>query len=408
MFKQIIVDNQSKIEKLTIVERDYIFYDDLLKLNKIVSFVWPRRVGKTFLMFQFVRQLLKREIIKSNQLVFIDFAQYNNQTLNPQELLNNYFDINPVDEPFLIFDEIQDISNFKEFVLFFYNKWYKIFVSGSNSKLLSSELSTEFRWRVFQYDVFPLTFKEILRFKKIEIKTQYSTKEKWELGQILESMMSYGTFPELILSANDNFKDNLLKDYLDILIYKDLLERYKIENEFVVRYLIKRLVSSNTKQININKIYNDLKSLGIKVGKTSLYSDLGYLENIFFIKQLPNFYSEKWFKKAFLFNLWFKNTLNMEKDFWKNFENLIFLHLIKDNSDLRYKDSKNEIDFYIEKDNINIQVCYELNDENFDRETYFWKDNTSKNILIIRENKTLLKIPWNIEIINWLDYFLGK
>ena len=122
MFKQIILDNQSKIERLHVLERDYIFYDDLLKLNKIVSFVGPRRVGKTFLMFQFTKQLLERKIIKSSQIVFIDFAQYSNEIIDPQIVLNSYFDTNPVDEPFLIFDEVQDIGNFKEFVLFFYNK----------------------------------------------------------------------------------------------------------------------------------------------------------------------------------------------------------------------------------------------------------------------------------------------
>ncbi len=407
MFKQIIVDNQSKIEKLSIIERDYDFYDDLLKLNKIVSFVWPRRVGKTFLMFQFVKRLLERNVISLKQLVFVDFAQYNNETLDPQGLLDDYFDTNPTDDPFLVFDEIQDIANFKEFVLFFYNKWYRIFLSGSNSKLLSSELSTEFRWRVFQYDVFPLTFKEILRFKNIEAKTRYSTKEKGELGLILDDMMSYGTFPELVLSTNENFKENLLKDYLDILIYKDLLERYKIENEFVVRYLIKRLISSNTKQININRTYNDLKSMNVKVGKNSLYSTLAYLENIFFIRQVSNYFSEKWFKKAFLYNLWFKRTLNMEKDYGKNFENLVFLNLIKKYGNPKYKDAKNEIDFYIEKDQLNIQVCYDLNDENFERETSFWKDATSKNILIVRENSAHSKVPENIEVIHWLEYFLG-
>lgn len=408
MFTQIIVDNQSKIENLKIFEREYIFYDDLLNLNKIVSFVWPRRVGKTFLMFQFARHLLERKIIRKEQIVFIDFAQYNNENLDPQELLSDYFGINPIDDPFLIFDEIQDLANFREFVLFFYNKGYKIFLSGSNSKLLSSELSTEFRGRVFQYDVFPMTFREILRSKNIAIKPKYSSKEIWQLGQILDEMMISGTFPELVISIDANFKENILKDYLDILIYKDLLERYKIENEFVVRYLIKRLVSSNTKQVNINKIYNDLKSLNVKVGKTSLYNNLVYLENIFFIKQIPNYFSEKGFKKVFLYNLWFRNTLNTERDFGKNFENLIFLHLIKKHSDLKYKDSKSEIDFYIEKDNINIQVCYELNDENFDREIAFGKDISCRNILIVRENRSHLKVPENIEVVDWLDFFLKQ
>lgn len=138
-----------------------------------------------------------------------------------------------------------------------------------------------------------MTFREILKSKNIPIKSKYSTQETGQLGQILDEIMTYGTFPELVLSTDPNFRENILKDYLDILIYKDLLERYKIDNEYVVRYLIKRIISTNTKQININKIYNDLKSLNVKVGKTSLYNNLIYLENIFFIKQLPNYFSEK-------------------------------------------------------------------------------------------------------------------
>lgn len=61
----------------------------------------------------------------------------------------------------------------------------------------------------------------------------------------------------------------------------------------------------------------------------------------------------------------------MEKDYGKNFENLVFLNLIKKYGNPKYKDAKNEIDFYIEKDQLNIQVCYDLNDENFERETSF-------------------------------------
>jgi len=251
-----------------------------------------------------------------------------------------------------------------------------------------------------------MTFLEVLRFRRIPIKSQYSTKEKWQLGQILDEMLLYGTFPELVLSSTENFRENILKDYLDILIYKDLLERYKIENGFVVRYLIKRIISANTKQININKIYNDLKSLGIKVWKTSLYANLVYLGNIFFVKQLPNYFSEKWFKKVFLYNIGFRYTFNIEKDLGKNFENLVFLHLIKSHSDLRYKDSKWEIDFFIEKENLNIQVCYELYDENFDREIAFGKDISSRNILIVRENRSHLPIPEHIEVVDWLDYLL--
>lgn len=96
----------------------------------------------------------------------------------------------------------------------------------------------------------------------------------------------------------------------------------------------------------------------------------------------------------------------MTKDLGKSFENLVFLHLIKSHGDLKYKESKGEIDFFIEKDAHNIQVCYELNDENYDREVAFGKDTLSRNTLIVRENRSHLRIPDNIEVVNWLDFFL--
>jgi len=61
------------------------------------------------------------------------------------------------------------------------------------------------------------------------------------------------------------FKENLIKDYLDILVYKDLIDRYKIDNEYVVKFLVKKIISTNTKEISVNKIFNELKSLNIKV-----------------------------------------------------------------------------------------------------------------------------------------------
>jgi predicted AAA+ superfamily ATPase len=73
-------------------------------------------------MFQFLKELLDKNIITDTQILFIDFSQFRNETLSPQLLLDNYFEINPKKEPFIVFDEIQDITNFIEFTLFFYNK----------------------------------------------------------------------------------------------------------------------------------------------------------------------------------------------------------------------------------------------------------------------------------------------
>jgi predicted AAA+ superfamily ATPase len=103
-------------------------------------------------------------------------------------------------------------------------------------------LSSNFRGRVFQYNVFPLTFKEVLLFNAISIKEKYSSKELGIMDSYLRQIMVYGSYPEIVLANNNIIKENIIKDYIDIMIYKDLMERYHIENEVGLRFFIKRII----------------------------------------------------------------------------------------------------------------------------------------------------------------------
>ena len=404
MFKQRILDNQELIKNIKIISRDYEFYNDLLKLNKIVSFIWPRRVWKTFLMYDFTKKLIKKWVLKLEQIVFLDFSLFSNYEIDPILLLKNYKELFPNLEPFFIFDEIQEISNFKQFILTLFNKNYKIFLSWSNSNLLSSELSTHFRWRIFEYNILPLSFNEVLKFKNFEKQKFYSTTKKAKLNNILKEILEFGSFPEIVLSQNNLFKIDNLKTYLNILIYKDLLERYKIDNEFSLRYLLKSLTIWFTKQVNINKIYNELKSQNIKIWKTTLYEYYEYVKNIFYISEISNFYSSKWAKKSFLYNLWFNKILWNNLNYWQSFENLVFLELKKKYEKIYFKKKTNEIDFFIEDINTNIQVCYNLNFKNLQREIKPFKNLEEKNILIYFEKDEKIKNLENIELLNFFEF----
>jgi hypothetical protein len=84
----------------------------------------------------------------------------------------------------------------------------------------------------------------------------------------------------------------LIKDYFEVLIYKDIKERYAIREEYVLKYLIKRLLDATTKEVNINKIYQDLKSQNIAVSKDTLYNYTEYLQNVFLFKKVTNIYTK--------------------------------------------------------------------------------------------------------------------
>ncbi len=402
MFSQIIKDNQEKIKNLNLKKRDYVFYDEILDLNKIISFIWARRVWKTYLMFQFVLDLIDKWLYNLEQVVFIDFSIYKGEIINPEDIIKSYYSLWNKEKPLLIFDEIQDIENFQQLVLQLYSGWYQIFISGSNSNLLSSELVTQFRWRVYEYFVDPLSFKEILSFNWISLEKKYSTKVSWEIKSIFNEVLKYWSFPELVISKNDIVTTEILKTYFDILFYKDLVERYKIDNEKAIRFLIKRLILWNTKRLNLIKIFNELKSSWVKIWKNTIYNYFEYLKNIFFIIDVDNLYKKT--SNIYLYNFWFWNLFWFTDNLGQNFENFIYLNLKKNYKKIFYKENINEIDFYIEDIDTNIQVCYELNESNIEREIKPLLKQEWKNIILYFNKLWDFKYDW-IEIISFIDFF---
>jgi len=402
-YEKLILDWQDFVKNANIIKRDYIFYNDLLELNKIVSFVWTRRVGKTYLMLSFIKQLIEEKKIELEQIVFLDFSLNYWENIDYTEILEKYKTLFPDKTPFFVFDEIQDIWNLRQFVLALFNLQYKIFLSWSNSKLLSSELSTHFRWRVYEYQVFPLTFKEILRFKWIEEKNHYSSGETWIVKSIINETLIFGNFPEIVATNNVMTKLDNLKTYFNILFYKDLLERYKIENEPALRYFLKVISKSYTKTININKIFNELQSQWIIVWKNTPHQYWEYVQNIFFVYWLENFYNPNSFKKAFLCNIGFNKILWDKENMGQSFENFVFLELVKRYNKVYYKKNWTEIDLFVEEKKLNIQVCYELNFDNFIRELKPFKDNWEQNILIYFNREDNLEIPKYVKLLSVLE-----
>ncbi len=399
---------QKKIQNINLKQREVIFEPEVLKLNKIISFVWPRRAWKTYYMYQIIKNLISQNIIKLEQVVFIDFVELEQTNINFDEILEAFFSIYPDLEPFFVFDEIQEIDNFKEWILKLYNDWYKIFVSWSNSKMLSSELATQFRWRNIEYFILPLSFKEFLTFKEFKDHSTLLPATKWKLKNLFLEYLKYGWYPEIAMIDNIELKENLLKNYFDIIIYKDLIDRYSISNEYTLKYLLKRIITNNGKELSINKIYNDLKSQNIAVSKDTLYNYFEYIKNIFFSKTLSNYFSPKWQGKLYLLDTWIANITNRKFDKWQSFENMVYLELLrKHKENLYYKKNWAEIDFYIPNSDTNIQVCFDLNIENKLRElSAFDKVKWIQNILINFNIQDDLELDNNVINTNFLDFFL--
>lgn len=228
-------------------------------------------------------------------------------------ILGSYKELFPDREPFFIFDEIQELEDFPEKLIQLLNKGYKILITGSNAHLLSKDISTLLRGKVYTKEIFPLSFHEYFRFVGLLSSKNDIILERAKYVNAFQNFLKWGGFPELVLTQNDLVKENILKTYFDIMLYKDLQDRYAIKNDYALTFFIGRLLSSFSKEFNVNKIYNELKSQGVKISKDTLYNFYEYLQNIYFVESLSNYWAQiKGSKKNYLIDVAFANLIGQE------------------------------------------------------------------------------------------------
>ena len=319
---------------------------------------------------------------------------------------------------YFFFDEIQNIETWEKFVRRIYDDWIEnIFITGSNAKLLSKEISTSLRWRNLSYELLPLSFKEYLDFKWEQLNI-YVSKDKAKILNLQRDFILWGWFPEII-DYDKNLKIKTLQEYFDVMLYNDIIERYKIKNVIVLKEFVKLLLQSSTSEYSVNKIWNTLKSLWLKFDKNDLYDFVDYLDTIYFSKSLSKFeYSLKrqTLKKIYIFDNWFLNAISFKfsNDWWKLLENIVFIELYRKYwENIFFLKNWSETDFIINnKEKLIFQVCYDLNEENYDREIAWCLDWMKKiwldeSFLITFEQEEEINIEWkNIKVIPFYKWVL--
>lgn len=347
-----------------------------MKVNKIIVLNGFRRVGKTYILYGLVDGLFRSN--SREEVVHINFED--ERIPIKTEFLSSIFPT--ADEIFnkkikyLLLDELHNIPNWSKWLRRTYdNRDIRIFVSGSSSRMSEEEIPTELRGRFLEIKVFPLSFKEFLKFKNInfDLKTiEYSEVEKPIILKALSEYLTYGGLPEVVLE-NENKKLELAQSYYATVIKRDIAERYKIKNEESLRILLKLLLDS--KEYSISKTYNNLKSLGQEVGKSTVQKYISYIENSYFAFSLPIFsYKIKnqiqYPKKIYFIDNVFINSISTKfmNNFGRLYENLVAIELKREKKDSFYwkNSEKEEVDFVIKEDikiKQLIQVCYDITEQ---------------------------------------------
>lgn len=363
------------ILKLTILEqRD--FFDQpgkfverrvdksAVKSKKVTVITGVRRGGKSTLLKQIAKNYKGYYYLNFEDDRLLDFSYRDFDNL--RELFLEIFG----EQNVFFFDEIQNVYGWEKFVTRLFREGCKVFVTGSNARLLSSELATALSGRHRVVKLYPFSFKEFLDFNKFPVKEFYRVKERGLLKKYFHQYLKAGGFPETIKNQD---KEDLRQLHQDILI-KDLIVRFKIKDVKSFRELSLFLLSNTAGLIS----YNNLKKVLEFKSVTTVKNYVDFLEESYLNFSLFKFdYSIKKQiindRKVFSIDTGLINAVafSFSENYGHILENLIFLELKRRNRNVFYHKNKKECDFVIKEGRKivgAIQVTKDLTAENKERE----------------------------------------
>lgn len=378
--KKVILEWQEG-RKVKIYKRDA----KLIYTEEINTVIGLRRSGKTYFIFSQIEDLLKNGL-QQKEFIYINFDDERLAELKGDDLnlvMEAYFELYPENrdkEIYLFFDEIQDIDRWHLFIKRLYEqKRFKITLTGSSSKFLSSEIATELRGRTRTLNFFPLTFKEFLRIKNFQIPRHVEfSEERFQLINYAGEFLKWGGFPRVAMEKSADLKKEILKDYLEMIIFKDIAERYGVRNTHLLKLIINYVLSNYAVEFSVNGFINKFQK-EYRLNKDTVFSYFSYLEDVGFLYYLPRFsykcHQRYITKKNYIADNGFILLLSfrgMEIP-GRLLENLVFTELLKQGKDIfYYKDPKEyECDFIVTENEAvvrAIQVSYKLSPQNRERE----------------------------------------
>jgi len=249
-----------------------------------------RRTGKTWFLFQAMQQYLEQGIPKQAML----YINFDDERLLPMaaaelgQIIDTYYRMFPEHRErtcYFFFDEVQNISGWEVWLRRLVDtEQVQIAVTGSSAKLLSREIATALRGRSLSTEMFPFSFREALTHEEIEgsAAPRPGAKKRALLENRLRRYLLNGGFPE-VQTVSDNHRIRILQEYVDVVILRDIVERYQVSNILPLRTLIRHLLATPATLFSVNKFYNDLRSQGLACGKNTLHDYFEYLKDAYLI-----------------------------------------------------------------------------------------------------------------------------
>jgi predicted AAA+ superfamily ATPase len=359
--KLIIAENQQFISKVKLFKREYSFEKNL---NYVL--VGLRRAGKSYLLYERIQQLMK-EGHSEEEFLYFNFEDdrlLNIQVSDLNTILTSYQEMFDY-KPFVFLDEIQIIDGWEKFARRLADQNYHVYITGSNAKMLSSEIATTLGGRFQIKEVFPLSFREMLRSKGIDVDDKnFEYKNATSINKYLEEYFRFGGLPEV---GNVQDKRSWLNGLYGKIFFGDLLTRYSIRNDKALKFVVQKLAESIKQPISYSRIVKMVSSIGTKISTETVIDYLGYMNESWLLIPISN-HASKFVEKASNKKYYFIDNgilnLFLTDPNTSLLENMVAINLYKQyGDDVAFFNNNIEVDFYVPNQKIAIQVSYSLKDE---------------------------------------------
>lgn len=370
------------IKREKYIEKVRPFYD--CDLIKIITGI--RRCGKSVIMEQIMAEISQ----KTDNIIYLNFEDKKiSSNITSVDKLIDYVEENKKSgRCYLFFDEIQTLDGWQDACKTLRLYDYSLFITGSNSKLLSSEFTKELAGRYVAFRIRPFVYKEIV---------EYTSKLGREAS--VTDYLVWGGFPKRFEFDSPEAQSRYLSDLDDTIVINDLIRRYKIRKEELFESLVNYVLRSNGRIFSANSIRDYIKQEHGSCSVNTILKYLGYLEQAYIIETVKQYSTKTKKELSYLVKIYNEDVcfnsircMNNRFDLTHNLENIVYNELLYMGYELYvYNNGGKEIDFLATKDSKQyyVQVAYSVTeDKAYNREFGAFKniDNLSQKIIITNDD----------------------
>lgn len=360
LIKYLISYYQEFISQISFEKREYE-----LEANANYVFVGLRRAGKSYLMYQHIHHLMEQGHSIEEMLYFnFEDDRIDSITISDLDLIKTCYEEMYDHRPIFFLDEIQNIKGWEKFARRLADTGYRVYITGSNAKMLSSEIATTLGGRYLIKDIYPFSFSEYLLYKKIDLSDKNARfKFRTAITKEYEEYFRNGGLPETLQMAD---KRAWISSLFNKIFFGDLVTRHQVRNDLALRIMIRKLAESVKQPTSYNRIASIASTVGKKISVDTVIDYMGYLQESWLILSYENIAAKLIDKESNRKYYFIDNgilNLFLLDPATSLLENQVAIRLRQKYGSQVYFYNKNvEVDFVVYDEGIAIQVSYSLSD----------------------------------------------